>query len=230
VKDNDAVAERTVIFVHIPKTAGTTLYQIIDRNYAPDAIHTARPADMVRAIKTLDDARKAKIRILRAHAGFGLHESLPGPWAYFTILRDPIERVISYYYDICRTPQHGWHKQAKSMGLKGFVESGLDAMMENGQTRLASGLEVGYEVGFEGTAFAQEVKDFQKANRLLSPFMRLYWEARKVPVRTLVRQWTRLGHDTSGEYDLQRRTENGMVSPVKETVLSANFCQHGVHR
>jgi hypothetical protein len=29
-----------VIFLHIPKTAGTTLHDIIERQYAPDVIYT----------------------------------------------------------------------------------------------------------------------------------------------------------------------------------------------
>ncbi|HDN79553.1 MAG TPA: hypothetical protein ENG33_03685 [Chloroflexi bacterium] len=144
---------KTVIFVHIPKTGGTTLYHIIDQNYQRGSIYTLWKDGSIEDFKGLSDARKGEIRMLRGHQGYGLHRFLPQPSVYITVLREPIERVISYYHFIFirRTPHHYCHNLVVSndMSLKEFIESEADAMVDNAQTRLLSGMmETGHEFGF----------------------------------------------------------------------------------
>jgi hypothetical protein len=143
-------AEPTVIFLHIPRTAGTTLYRIIERHYKKAHIYTVWMDGTPDEFKNLSQSRRAAIRVLRGHTGWGLHEFLPGPASYFTLLRDPIERVISYYYFIRRAPRHYCHDLVTSndMSLRDFLESQADPMADNAQTRLLSGLETGQELGF----------------------------------------------------------------------------------
>jgi hypothetical protein len=145
-----AVAERkhgarpAAIFLHIPKTAGTTLLEILDRQYAPETIHSfgGDAHASVAAFKRMDVERRAKIRLLRGHMAFGLHAYLPEPTLYFTILRDPVARVISYYRYILRTPPHYLYEEVtqKKMSLGDLLASGLPLMMNDGQVRLISGV------------------------------------------------------------------------------------------
>lgn len=143
-------AEPAAIFLHIPKTAGSTLYQIINRNYQKRHIYTIWQDGTLDEFKDLSDARRSKIRLLRGHAGYGIHQNLPRPAIYFTLLRDPIERVISYYHFVRRTPAHYCHDQVRSdnMSLGEFIESKIDRMVDNGQSRLLGGLETGHELEF----------------------------------------------------------------------------------
>lgn len=137
-------SETTVIFPHIPKTAGTTLLNILDRHYPAPHIYSlgldAHAA--VNAFKTLPAAERRQIRLLRGHMPFGLHADLPQPSTYITVLRDPIERVVSEYYFILRTPQHYLHDMVakNNMSLKALLESEMALMMNDGQTRLLSGV------------------------------------------------------------------------------------------
>lgn len=143
-------AEQTIIFLHIPKTAGTTLHLIIERHYPPESIFSLGPMaqDSIREFKNMSEARRAEIRVLKGHMGFGLHEFVPGPWAYFTLLREPIDRVISFYYFVHRTRQHYLYDfvQSEHVGLKEFIESQATPMVDNAQTRMLSG--VWLDVGF----------------------------------------------------------------------------------
>jgi hypothetical protein len=138
----------TVIFVHTPKTAGTTLYRILERNYPKQSIYTFWTDGTIEKFKQLEAERKAQIRLLRGHAGYGLHAYLPGPCAYFTLLRDPIKRTISYYHYVRRVPQHYCHElvNQRQLSLLDFVASGCDPMADNAHTRLLCGLESGQEV------------------------------------------------------------------------------------
>ncbi len=87
--------------------------------------------------------------MFRGHMGFGVHHLLPGPSTYMTILRDPIERVISYYYFIRRTSHHYLHDfiRSEELDLKAFVESKAHVMIDNAQTRIISGVWHGPKFG-----------------------------------------------------------------------------------
>ena len=136
----------TVIFLHIPKTAGTTLRRILEKQYPPHEQYSTYPTALhpqasLAAFKQLDATRRLQIRLLMGHIPFGLHTFLPRPSRYFTILREPVERVVSHYYFIRRTPSHHLYQYATSaeMTLPRFVESQTTMEAKNLQTRLLSG-------------------------------------------------------------------------------------------
>lgn len=75
----------------------------------------------------LPEAERAGIRLLKGHMAFGLHELTPGPTRYITMVRDPIDRLISYYYLVRRRPGDALHAPVvdDDMDLASFVESGI---------------------------------------------------------------------------------------------------------
>lgn len=158
------MAEQTVIFLHIPKTAGTTLHKIIERQYRSKNTFTIGRISHVsiEEFKNLSAARRAEIRMIKGHLDFGLHEYVPGPSTYFAILREPIERVVSFFYWIRRTPHHYLYESmiSQDTNLKEYLESRSNIMLDNAQTRMLSG--VWYDLGFgECTA---EVLETAKRN------------------------------------------------------------------
>ena len=93
-----AIMKKPALFIHIPKTAGTTLQHIISRNYAEDEIHAFYDAENQEAaiIKAL---QQRKSGILYGH--FDLRESFQtNPYFAFSFLRNPVDRVISNYLHI----------------------------------------------------------------------------------------------------------------------------------
>jgi Galactose-3-O-sulfotransferase len=136
-----AGAPTTLIFLHIPKAAGTTLHNILARQYPPQATYTVDGAewreDSAR-FAALPPERKRGLALVKGHMNFGLHETLEQPATYITILRDPVERVISSYYYVLRTPAHFLHAEVvgTSMGLREFIERKLTIEHDNGQTRM----------------------------------------------------------------------------------------------
>ena len=107
----------TVIFLHIHKAAGTTLHRIIERQYPPDQIWSFDERHDFEAFRALSEAQKEEIRMLRGHMIFGLHEFMPRPCIYVTLLRDPVERVLSFYNYIRRNPHHYHSEMIVSQGL-----------------------------------------------------------------------------------------------------------------
>jgi hypothetical protein len=132
----------TDIFLHIPKTAGTTLNHIMERHYPPHQIFSFGPVDGVEAFTQLPLEQRHAFRLVRGHMAFGLHAYVRPPYRYFTMLRKPVERVISYYYFMLERPEHYLHNSLHEnrMGLEAFVASGWSTMAENAQTRMLSGV------------------------------------------------------------------------------------------
>ena len=69
---------------------------------------------------------------------WGLHKYLPQQTAYITMLRDPIDRIISHYYFVISKPNHYLHNKviSKKMDLENYVSSGISPELNNGQVRM----------------------------------------------------------------------------------------------
>lgn len=135
-------SEQTVIFLHIQKTAGTTLHRIIERHYPPETTYFFDAWRFTfEHFTSLSDVERAQLRLIRGHMVYGMHEYLPNPSTYFTVLRDPVERVISYYHHVRRDQKHHWHDfvMSKDLKLEEFIESSVDIGMANFQTRVLAG-------------------------------------------------------------------------------------------
>lgn len=131
----------TLIFLHIPKAAGTTMHKIIERQYGKSSIFTmdgARVMESSDEIRSMSDDRKRRIKVLKGHMAYGLHAYMPKPCRYFTVLRDPLERLISHYYYVIRTPEHYLYETviSQKMTLEDYIDSGISQELINGQTRM----------------------------------------------------------------------------------------------
>lgn len=138
--DKNIIGKQMIIFLHVPKTAGTTLRYIIQYQYKPIAVYelynrrgrSTTHSQRLNELKKLPNAQKEKIRIISSHFGFGLHEFLPRPYTYITFLRKPVDRVISLYYYLHRTGG------IPNITLEEFVQTYPEA--QNGMTKHLSGL------------------------------------------------------------------------------------------
>jgi len=160
-------APRTLIFLHIPKTAGMSVRQVIERNYpkrerfriqlpnpggvvgdgrgepGPDAAADGGPRSLgevpaVRRWMALPEERRRGTRIIDGHTLFGVHEFVPGPVTYFTMFREPTSRTLSEYRYLQRRTDHWMHADVSKMSLAEYVRSAV-GQRDNLQTRIISG-------------------------------------------------------------------------------------------
>lgn len=141
----------TTIFFHIPKTAGTTMDLILQRNYPAEAIFSTDFVNLggVDKYQKLPKEKRAEVRLLKGHMNFGLHRFAPGSAIYFTLLRDPIDRSLSHYYHIRREQRHPAHPYVveNNMSIRESLDAGVDPLLFNAQTRLLSGVANSVPIG-----------------------------------------------------------------------------------
>jgi len=143
----------STIFVHVPKTAGTTFRAIIESTFPKKQIcriyHGSVNFMGMDEFATLADENKRKFRIFCGHFAFGLHRKIPQPCKYITVMRDSIERTISLYHHHTQGKHARADKNVEAIharikdghfSLSEFVSSGISFRnTDNGQTRLLSG-------------------------------------------------------------------------------------------
>lgn len=127
---------KSFIFVHIAKTAGRTLLSIMENVFNKDEILYLYDNDdyplNVKDLKRMSEQEKRKYKLFTGHFPFGLHEYVPQPCKYITILREPVSRVISTYNHIknveCMSKDEDFKKrwkEAQKMSLEEFVKSDI---------------------------------------------------------------------------------------------------------
>src|SRR5438876_9976046 len=104
-----------LVFVHIPKTAGTTISTILHHHYGPRSrrINTSGAAHDAGRLQERVTAALAEptVQVVQGHISFGVSELLPADARYATLLRDPVERTLSeFHHLVTRTGKwrHDW--------------------------------------------------------------------------------------------------------------------------
>lgn len=139
----------TVLFLHIPKAAGTSLAEYLHaqcRIPAPpipgeelfkEGIYYGTfgffkdPNDLVPAFVQPYLARP-DLRAVLAHASYGIHRYLQRPYVYISLLRHPVDRAISMYYFL---------KAQDNIPIDTFFQRTDLRELDNDQTRRISGCE-----------------------------------------------------------------------------------------
>jgi hypothetical protein len=128
------------IFLHIPKAAGTTLGNIVRWNYNHGLVfRSIGLQEDEEYFRALSVEEKEKYSLIWGHFRFGIHQYLTKPYAYFTVLREPVDRILSLYYYIRRSPEHYLYHQVKGMDLKEFVSYEHCSELADAQTRFLAG-------------------------------------------------------------------------------------------
>lgn len=152
-----------LVFVHIPKTAGTTLLSVLAHHHRHETVrkvmmrgmswvalrHRLVPARLISAskIRSLKEVlERRQVRLLHGHFDLSLGHLLPAGAQLVTVLRDPVERAISHYYHYRSLTTDPAHRLALRVSLADWVSRCGLVEMDNGQTRRLAG-EMALPVG-----------------------------------------------------------------------------------
>lgn len=134
-----------LIFLHLPKNGGTTIYQILNRIYKQEQIFTVHwqgEQGNITNFYQYTEPEKEEIKLLRGHFDYGIHDQFKGNSEYFTFLRNSEERMRSFYSYVKRRPENRLFQQVNetNMNFTDFILLG-DKDGNNGQIRKLSGLD-----------------------------------------------------------------------------------------
>jgi FkbM family methyltransferase len=185
----DATApEKKIIFLHLQRTAGSTFTHVLRRNVRSIAFRrdfiglpNESPIFALQRFRMLSEADKAterekweKYDAIADHCIYGMHEMMKSPPAYITILRHPVDRLLSYYRYIQRkrpdgTPDEEEASLARSLSITEFIHHPyfrLKLSLEQSAVQMIAG-----DIQPGGYVFGSQMKKlFEKAKEHLSSF------------------------------------------------------------
>lgn len=131
--------KQKIIFLHIPKTAGTSFRHLLEKEYpGNECLYLYYPLpyelNVVKDIKIRLPTAKA----LYGHIPFGIHKFLgiQGD-QYIAFLRDPIQRVISFYNHNARQPGMPYYTAIQEgLSLLEMLEREITIETNNHMTRI----------------------------------------------------------------------------------------------
>lgn len=103
-----------VVFLHIPKSAGTSFHLLLTRHFGDQEVCPIRN----RRIDQMDDSTLASYRLFSGHYFFNQVERIPEPKIMLTILREPKSRIMSLY---------NFHRSFRSDRIPNIVALGYDS-------------------------------------------------------------------------------------------------------
>ena len=90
-------AQQPLIFMHIPKTGGMSLFTALAEHFGTSIadLYNVSPRNAQVALRAFADPSRA---VYCGHYGFGVHEWLNRPASYAAVVREPVARLVSLYH------------------------------------------------------------------------------------------------------------------------------------
>lgn len=142
-------APELLIHLHIAKTGGMSLSSLVKHGFKSDEIFESTrdgletysglgvvPFDC--CLQGLSRFNMERIRYVSGHVPFGLHRAFGRPAKYMTLIRHPVDRVISYFFYRIQN-NDPYLEDGKVLGFEDYVESRRDVHLYDYQVRVVSG-------------------------------------------------------------------------------------------
>ena len=136
---------RKILFDHMPKCGGSTLNKYLEAHYPENKIFSSygkNPKESIKVFKELTEKERYNYSLIKGHYANELKDYVNPDTLKITILRDPVERIISHYYFVKSYTGHYLHNKIiqKKISLKDYTTSNLSDELNNYYTIHYSGL------------------------------------------------------------------------------------------
>lgn len=133
-----------IFFLHIQKTAGMTLQELLRRNLGRPPLRILRDfitGDTGEGFSTQQALQRIMPgdRLFMGHFGYGVHNLVPRPFSYVTFLREPVRRLVSLYHFSKLDSRAFYHKYARERSIGDFLLDCPLHELDNGMTRQIAG-------------------------------------------------------------------------------------------
>jgi hypothetical protein len=141
-----------VLFEHLPKCGGTTVTKYLTSQVPRRLVYEIDGRDPTRSIERfhrLAEEERRRYRLVTGHLTDDLIELVPPETITMTILRDPVDRIVSHYFFVREDPLHYLHETVVKGGI---------TLEEYGRGELSSELSNWYTTYFSRLS-PRETKD-----------------------------------------------------------------------
>jgi hypothetical protein len=127
----------TLVFIHIPKTAGASFHHALDRVHRKGqnfSIRNMFPLESIKEFSGYSEEYRTRFNLVKGHHA---HLLLPKviDAETITVLRDPLMQFVSSFHHIRRTPQNPRHEEVKNLAtIREFIDYCKSTGFSNGQT------------------------------------------------------------------------------------------------
>ncbi len=125
-----------ILFDHIPKCAGRAVNHYLMKFYSPSVtfgLDGVKYAESVQEFRLLPKKEQLKYRFIYGHSANKLIDFVNSEAKILTVLRDPVERIISHYYYVKSFKMHFLHDKLikERITLKEYCGLNLSTELEN---------------------------------------------------------------------------------------------------
>lgn len=140
--NSQLINKNRLLFIHLPKTGGSTMYDIINNHIFPgenNFLYVGNQ-EQFKQFQELNFEQVSAYKVIGGHMNFLITQSKLGEsirnFFTLTLLRNPVAQSISLYQYILQTPQHFKHNKVKEMSFEEFIDS--DSYIPNIQCKIIS--------------------------------------------------------------------------------------------
>jgi hypothetical protein len=137
---------RKILFDHLPKCGGSSLNAYLEAHYPRRKTFSTRGSPMasVDEFKAFSRYKRHGYDLVKGHLAHKLLDYINPECLKVTVFRDPVDRIISYYYYAKQSERHYLHSKIleSRMNLEEFATSDLSDELRNWYTTHFSGLTV----------------------------------------------------------------------------------------
>ncbi|WP_082305073.1 sulfotransferase family 2 domain-containing protein [Persicobacter sp. CCB-QB2] len=137
-----------LLFEHVPKCGGTSVVTYLRQQYPgfqTFSMDNRAPLESVELFRKLSEEKRFQYRFLYGHQAHLIKDFVHPATKKFTILRDPIDRMVSHYYYVLRRPTHYLHQAVieQQLDLKDYITLEISKELRNNYVHRFTQLEEG---------------------------------------------------------------------------------------
>jgi FkbM family methyltransferase len=135
-----------LIHIHIPKTAGSTLNAMISEGLGEHRQFVCARDEDAEKLAAMSQTERDRIDFVFGHYNYGLHKFFTRRICYISCLREPRQRILSFYRFVIANEEHPLHNivRRNSHDFSSFLQLAVEAPriqdpIDNVQVRMLAG-------------------------------------------------------------------------------------------